>query len=270
MQVLKINPVLAQIGPLTIHWYGLMYAVAFLAGYVWLYYSRPGKNLTTTSGHPLTSAQKDVLAVSVILGVLIGGRLGYILFYNPGFYLSNPAKILAVWEGGMSFHGGLIGVFLALIWLTRKYRISFLKMADFVTGIAPVGLLLGRIGNFINGELFGRIANGPFASQMCVYFPGDPANCRYPSQLFEALLEGVVLFWLLAGVRRRTQRSGAVTAMFLLFYGIFRFLVEFYREPDPQIGYVLGFFTEGQIFSTLMMIGGAMLLWRVMKQRAPK
>lgn len=249
---------LFKIGSLQVHWYGLMYAMAFLAGYVWFYFSKIGKSLK------LKDAEKDTLLLGAILGVLLGGRIGYILFYNLPFYISNPLKIFAVWEGGMSFHGGVLGVGVALFWFSRRYKIAFLKLADLVTGIAPLGLFFGRIGNFVNGELYGRVAQ-----HYCLYFPADPLNCRYPSQLAESLLEGLLLFIILYCIGRRTQKTGVITSFFLIFYGIFRFLIEFFREPDAQIGYIFKVFTLGQFFCALMVLSGGILLFALEKKLRP-
>lgn len=248
------SPILFQLGPLTIRWYGVMYAIAFILGYLWFCYSKAGKSLK------VSKEEKDVLLISVILGVLLGGRIGYVLFYNLPYYLSEPSKIFAVWEGGMSLHGGVLGVMVALLWFRRKYKVPFLELSDLITGIAPLGLFFGRIGNFINAELYGRIA-----TQYCIYFPTDPENCRYPSQLLQAFLEGLVLFILLWVVRRFTEKKGVVTSMFLIFYGIFRIIAEFFREPDPQIGYLWGGITEGQLLSILMILAGVILVWRICK-----
>lgn len=243
-----INPVLLSIGPLNIHWYGLMYAVAFLIGYLYFHYSKHGKSLA------LSGDQKDIFLMSVIGGVLIGGRVGYILFYNLPYYLQNPLKIFAVWEGGMSFHGGLLAVGAVIYWFSKKYKANLFELTDLVSAVAPLGLLFGRIGNFINGELYGRIA-----TQWCFYFPGDPQNCRYPSQLFEAFFEGLLMFILLYLLRKKTQRPGVVSCAFLILYGVFRFFIEFFREPDIQIGFLPGGFTEGQLLCALMVLSGFLL-----------
>lgn len=243
------NPVMFEIGPIKAHWYGFMYALAFIFGYLFLNYSAIGQRTN------LSTKQKDTLAVTVILGVLLGGRIGYIIFYNLAYYFTNPFKILAVWEGGMSMHGGVIGVIISLIWFSRKNKIKLLKLGDVITTIVPVGVMLVRIGNFINGELYGRIADS-----YCIYFPSDPSNCRYPSQLLQALLEGLILFIILYIVGKKTQRTGLVSGLFLILYGIFRIFAEFFREPDPQIGFLWNIITMGQILSGLMIIGGIVCL----------
>ncbi len=244
------NPIIFEIGPIKAHWYGLMYAIAFLAGYLFFHYSKPGKDLK------LDEKEKDRILIAAILGVLIGGRLGYILFYNLAYYFANPLKILAVWEGGMSFHGGLIGVSIGLYIALKKHKANFLKIADLITAIAPLGLFFGRIGNFINGELYGRVA-----ASYCLYFPGDPQNCRYPSQLIQAGLEGLLLFIILQITIRKTSKPGLTTASFLIFYAIFRIIAELFREPDPQIGFLFGGLTEGQLLSGIMFVCGLILLY---------
>ncbi len=250
------NPVMFQIGPFKAHWYGFMYALAFIFGYLFLNYSKIGKKLNLKTG------QADTLSIVVILGVLLGGRLGYILFYNLPFYLDYPSKIFAVWEGGMSLHGGVIGVIIALIWFSRRYKIRLLKLGDVITTIVPVGVMLVRIGNFINAELYGRIADS-----YCLYFPTDPENCRYPSQLLQAALEGLILFLILYFIGKKTQKTGLVSSLFLILYGLFRIFAEFFREPDPQIGFLWGFMTQGQLLSSLMIVGGLLLLSVIYKKQ---
>lgn len=244
-----------EIGPFKAHWYGFMYALSFILGYLYLNYSKIGKRTGLTTG------QKDTFTIFVILGVLLGGRLGYVLFYNLTYYLENPEKIIAVWEGGMSIHGGVIGVALALMWFSWKYKKSLLKLSDAVTGIVPAGIMLVRIGNFINAELYGRIAE-----KYCIYFPTDPANCRYPSQLLQAALEGLILFIILYLIGKKTKTPGIISSWFLILYGTFRIFAEFFREPDPQVGFLWNYITEGQLLSCLMIIGGALLLTLVNKK----
>ncbi len=253
------NPVMFEIGPLKAHWYGLMYAIAFILGYLYLSYSAPGKRLK------LEEKQKDFIAVSCILGIILGGRIGYIIFYNFAYYLTDPFKMLAVWEGGMSFHGGLIGAAIGLVWSTRKFKIPFLPVADIVTSIAPIGLFFTRIGNFINGELYGRIANS-----FCLHFPTDPANCRYPSQLLQSLLEGLILFIIMQIIIRKTRSPGLTSGCFLILYGIFRSFAELFREPDPQIGFLPGGITQGQLLSFFMILSGAVLIIYLAKTRSEK
>lgn len=265
-----INPIALQIGPISINWYGLMYLAAFIFAYLFLKYSRAGKAL------PLEDSQKDNLLISAILGIILGGRLGYILFYNLPFYLENPAKMLALWEGGLSFHGGLIGTVIAL-WLylhfhnrrrraTRQETTRLLQIGDVAVLIAPIGIMLGRLGNFINAELYGRISEN---GQFCLNFPSDPVYCRYPSQLFEAAGEGALLFAILYALSRATKilaKPGQLSAAFLMLYGLIRTLIEYSREPDAQIGYLIGGpgflagLSLGQLLSLLTALFGALLL----------
>ncbi len=255
MKPFYINPVMLEIGPFKAHWYGLMYAIAFLLGYVYMHHSRLGKRLK------LTDEQKDEILLSAILGVLLGGRIGYILFYNLPYYMTEPFKIFAVWEGGMSFHGGLLGVIIALFISIRKHKIHFLQISDIITSIAPLGLFFGRIGNFINAELYGRVTD-----KFCLYFITDPSNCRYPSQLIQAFLEGFTLFVILMVINKKVKRTGVTTSFFLILYGLFRIIAEFFREPDPQIGFLFGHITEGQLLSFAMIVGGIILLTDISKK----
>lgn len=250
------NPIMFQLGPIKAHWYGLMYSLTFVIGYLYMQYSAPGKKL------PLSSEQKDVLVMIIIGGVLLGGRLGYILFYNLGFYLSDPLKIFAVWEGGMSFHGGVLGVLIAVILFIRKYKVSFWPLADILASIAPLGVMLVRIGNFINGELYGRIAEN-----FCIYFPTDPQNCRYPSQLLQASLEGLLLLIILQVVIRKSLKPGLVTALFLFLYAIFRIFAEFFREPDEQIGFLPGGITQGQLLSIVMIFAAVFIYFKKLRPK---
>jgi phosphatidylglycerol---prolipoprotein diacylglyceryl transferase len=243
MQPWYFNPIMFEIGPFKAHWYGFMYAIAFLIGYLYLLFSKRGRQLE--------GKLADTFVIYIILGVVLGGRIGYMLFYNLSYYFENPAKIIAVWEGGMSFHGGLLGSALAIWLFGKRHNIPFFRLSDIVVSIAPVGLFFAKIGNFINGELYGRIA-----TDYCLHFPSDPGNCRYPSQLLEAFLEGIVLFLAVYLIGRKTKKPGIVSAAFLLLYGTFRIFIEFFREPDAQIGFLFGFITEGQLLSILMLVGG--------------
>jgi phosphatidylglycerol---prolipoprotein diacylglyceryl transferase len=260
------NPVIFEIGPIKAHWYGLMYAIAFIFGYLYLMYSESGKKTG------LDNKQKDSLAVYTILGVILGGRLGYILFYNLASYIENPIEIFSVWKGGMSLHGGVIGVTIALLIFSKIKKVQLFKISDFVTEVVPVGVMLVRIGNFINAELYGRIAEN-----FCIYFPTDPNNCRYPSQLFQSLLEGLILFLILFIVSRKTNKVGLTSSLFLILYGTFRIIGEFFRQPDPQIGFIFGAITMGQILSSLMIAAGILIalyqnknLWHNIKKNKNK
>jgi len=248
-----IDPVAFEIGPISVHWYGLMYLAGFAAGYVLgvLRARRPG------SGWDADEVAD--LLFYIAIGVILGGRLGYVFFYNAGYYFEHPLEILQLWSGGMSFHGGLLGVIAAMVWYAWKTRRRFFQVADFVAPLTPLGLLAGRIGNFINQELWGRPADLPWA----MVFPGtDPSMTpRHPSMLYEAALEGVLLFAILWWYSRFPRRVGRVSGLFLVCYGVFRFVVEFVREPDPHIGYLaFDWLTMGQVLSIPMILLGAALM----------
>jgi phosphatidylglycerol:prolipoprotein diacylglycerol transferase len=245
-----LDPVLFRLGPLQIGWYGLMYALAFLSAY-W-YHVRDSRR----PGSPISTEEVPTLLTYVVLGTIAGGRLGWVLFYGGLPYLLEPWRVLETWKGGMSFHGGMLGVALALWLYARRRGISVLTVGDFMVAWVPVGLFLGRIGNFINGELYGKPTDGTWG----VIFPGDPLQApRHPSQLYEALGEGVLIFAVLMALRGRVHRPGHQPALFLLLYGLARFSVEFVRLPDADIGYLVGFLTMGQLLSLPMLLVG--LVW---------
>ena len=255
MQFPHIDPVFLSIGPLQFRWYGLMYILSFIATYLIIRSEVKRKSLS------LTSDDVADLVFYGAMGVVLGGRVGYILFYNLDFYLANPLKLLAVWEGGMSFHGGFLGVVLAFWLFARRKKIPFLTVIDMAALCAPVGLGLGRIGNFINGELYGRPTNVPWG----IIFPGSDGVPRHPSQLYEAFLEGLVLFLIVRLMSRRYSATGIAGWTFVAGYGLFRFIVEFFRQPDAQLGTFLGLFSMGQLLSLPMFITGtcaALLLSR--------
>lgn len=248
----QIDPVIFQIGPLAVRWYGLMYLGGFLFASFWIGRLAPRRGLEFDKDR-----LSDLLFYGV-LGVILGGRLGYVFFYNAGYFVEHPLKVFAVWEGGMSFHGGLLGVVCAALLFCRRYKLAVLPMGDVIAAAAPVGLGLGRLGNFINGELWGRTTDLPWG----MVFPNAGPVPRHPSQLYEFILEGVVLFlllWLLHGIR---SREGVPFFSFFMGYGVFRFLVEFVREPDTQLGYLWGGATMGQLLSLPMILFGLCgLLW---------
>lgn len=247
----NIDPVIVRIGPLAVRWYGMMYLLGFTSSYllVRLQIKKKGMNF----GQDFV----DSLYSYLILGLLIGARLGYVIFYDLPEYIAHPVEILEVWHGGMSFHGGLLGSILAGIFFCRKFRVDFWQVADLVIVTAPIGLGLGRLGNFINGELYGRVTDMPWA----MVFPSGGPLPRHPSQLYEFLLEGVVLFTVLWMLKNRQFRSGVLVSWFLLLYGIFRFTLEFFREPDVQLGYIFGPFTMGQLLSSSMIGAGLVILF---------
>jgi phosphatidylglycerol:prolipoprotein diacylglycerol transferase len=249
----QFDPIAFQIGPVAVRWYGLMYLVAF-ALFVVLGKVRARRNLLT-GWHP---RDVDDMLFYGVFGVILGGRLGYVLFYKPLYYAAHPLEILQVWSGGMSFHGGFLGV-LAALWLFARSRDKrFLDVTDFVAPLVPLGLAAGRLGNFINGELVGRVTDVPWA----MVFPQVDGLPRHPSQLYQFGLEGVLLFLLLWWYAGRTRPMGAVSAMFLIGYGAFRFIAEFAREPDNFLGFLAGGLTMGQWLSLPMMAAGVvMLVW---------
>lgn len=246
MQFPDIKPYIFKIGTMEVRWYGLMYILGFLAAYLIAVGDAKRKNL------PLTKDDIADLIFALAVGLIAGARLGYALFYNVSYYLANPFKVFAVWEGGMSFHGGLAGCVIAAIYFSRKKKIGFLQIADLITPAAPIGLGLGRLGNFINGELYGRVTDVPWG----IVFPTGGPLPRHPSQLYESLLEGPVLFFILWLVRRAKAPAGVVLWVFLAGYGLFRSFVELFREPDQQIGFLFGAFTMGQLLSIPLFLFG--------------
>jgi len=248
----QFNPVAIHLGPLAIHWYGLMYLAGFMA-FLWLGRKRIGRLNNPQPGNKLL----DDLMFYGVLGVVLGGRLGEVLFYNPGYYLAHPLKILAVWEGGMSFHGGFLGVLAAMALFARSRNIRWLALMDFIAPLVPPGLAFGRLGNFINGELWGRPTDVPWG----MVFPNVDAVPRHPSQLYEFALEGVALFVLLWLYSSKPRPVGAVSGLFLIGYGSFRFLAEFTRNPDDGIFGLMTFgISMGQWLSLPMVIIGAMMM----------
>lgn len=252
----QIDPVIFTVGPLAVRWYGLMYVIGFAGAY--LLVARQARQF-----HYLELLkQLDNLNLTLICGVLLGGRLGYVCFYNGSYYLQHPLEIFAVWQGGMSFHGGCIGALAAGLLYCRFTGLEFWKTADLYTATVPIGLFFGRLGNFINAELYGRVTDVPWA----MVFPNGGPLPRHPSQLYEAFLEGLVMFILLWGCRKRPWRKaeeqhtlwphGSILAFFLMLYGVFRFGVEFVREPDPQLGFVFLGLSMGQVLSGIMLFLG--------------
>ncbi|MEM6484722.1 MAG: prolipoprotein diacylglyceryl transferase [Pseudomonadota bacterium] len=250
----EIDPVALAVGPVKVHWYGLTY-LAGLAFAWWLAVRRARWTFT-----PLQPKQVDDLIFYCALGVVLGGRFGYVLFYGGERLTSDPTWLLRVWEGGMSFHGGMLGVIFATYVYARKQGIRFWPLMDFVAPLAPLGLALGRIGNFIGQELWGRAASVPWA----MVFPNDPLQLpRHPSQLYQFALEGLLLFAILLVFTSKPRPVCAASGVFCLGYGILRFSVEFFREPDAHLGFqAFGWMTRGQILCIPMMLFGMFLLWR--------
>jgi phosphatidylglycerol---prolipoprotein diacylglyceryl transferase len=242
----RIDPVFLRIGPVQLRWYGLMYMLSFIISYFVLRRFAKHRKLNLS-----TDDLYDLLFY-LIIGVMVGGRLGYVLFYDLPSYLRDPLSIFAIWQGGMSFHGGFIGVIAAAWFACRRKHWNFWEIADLVCVAVPIGLGLGRIGNFINGELYGRVTSEPWA----MVFPDGGPDPRHPSQLYEAFLEGLVLFLILRWIYKKNLYRGTVFWALVGFYGLFRFLVEFVREPDAQIGFDLGPFTRGQLLTFPMLVIG--------------
>ncbi|XOF33180.1 MAG: prolipoprotein diacylglyceryl transferase [Candidatus Electrothrix sp. YB6] len=264
----QIDPIIFSFGPLHVRWYGLMYILGFIACYLLVSYQARRFQFNRLTEH------LDNLNIAGIAGVILGGRLGYVLFYNLPYFLHHPLEIFATWQGGMSFHGGAIGVLAALLLYSRRQQLPFWQVMDTYTVTVPIGLGLGRIGNFINAELYGRTTEVPWG----MVFPNGGPLPRHPSQLYEALLEGLVLFlilWSLKGKPWQKKKGkqqinwphGSMGALFLILYGIFRFIVEFVREPDPQLGTVLLGMTMGQVLSAAMVTAGT-VLWIVLAKKA--
>ncbi|HEX7340827.1 MAG TPA: prolipoprotein diacylglyceryl transferase [Rhodanobacteraceae bacterium] len=291
----NLNPIAFHLGPIGVHWYGLMYLGGFFGGW-WL-----GERRRRAGRLPVSANEFVDLLYYVVLGIIIGGRLGYMaVYYRPVSWLwTNPLALFQVWDGGMSFHGGLVGVLVAVAWWSHRKRLHFFDTVDFIAPLVPIGLFLGRIGNFINGELWGKPTHLPWA----VIYPHSHAEDhayvfgtdllgnhirfaahpawqslydrfgghlpRQPSELYEAFLEGVVLFVVLFVFSLKPRRRYAVSGLFALLYGIFRFAIEFVRLPDAQLGYILwGWVTMGQILSFPLIVVGLVLLW--MSRRAPR
>lgn len=246
-----IDPVAISLGPLSIHWYGLMYVVGFVAAW-WL-----GRQRAERIG--LTKDDIGDMLFYGALGVVVGGRVGYVLFYGMDRLFANPLWLFQVWDGGMSFHGGLVGVLLAALYFARKKNLAFFTVTDFVAPLVPIGLGAGRIGNFINRELPGRVTELPWGMP----FPGMGPQPRHPSALYEAVLEGLVLFVVLWLVSTAPRQRGLISGLFLLLYGIFRFAVEFVRLPDAHIGFIaFGWVTMGMLLTLPMILAGlALIAW---------
>jgi phosphatidylglycerol:prolipoprotein diacylglycerol transferase len=245
----NIDPILVDLGPIRVSWYGLMYFFGFLASYLLVRYQMKRKDFG------VSKLDVENLYFYLIVGLIVGARLGYVLFYDLKMYLADPFEIFAIWHGGMSFHGGLIGVLIVGIFFGWRNKKSFWKIADLIIVTVPIGLGLGRIGNFINGELYGRVTQVPWG----MIFPKGGALPRHPSQLYESALEGGVLFLILWFMKDRKLPAGGLLAVFLSLYGAFRFFVEFFREPDAQLGLVIGPFSMGQVLSSFMIVAGILL-----------
>jgi phosphatidylglycerol:prolipoprotein diacylglycerol transferase len=268
----NIDPVALAIGPLKIHWYGISYLLAFSGVWLLLHYltKRSDNKDNQKFSTRVKTQQVDDLLFYGAVGVILGGRIGYTLFYNFDHFISNPLILFQIWNGGMSFHGGLLGVLVAMWLYSRKIKVSFFEITDLVAIVTPFGLACGRIGNFINAELWGRASDLPWA----MIFPTDPLGIpRHPSMLYEFLLEGVILFTILWFYAYKKRPIRAISGMFLIFYGLFRFLVEFVRQPDAHMGnsgfIYSDWLTQGMILSAPMVILGLWLVYNAYRQENP-
>lgn len=253
----QFSPEVFSIGPLSVRWYGFMYLLGFFSAWIL------GRHRAART-KVFTGSQFDDVLTFGILGVILGARFGYVLFYQPVYYLHNPLEILYLWHGGMSFHGGLLGVMLGQWLAGRRHGKSFFQTMDFMAPLVPPGLFFGRLGNFINGELWGKVTDAPWG----MIFPGAGPLPRHPSQLYEAALEGLVLFVILWTYSARPRPTMAVSGVFALGYGVFRCIVEFFRQPDAHLGYLaFGFVTMGMVLCLPLILGGCLLLFFAYKKR---
>ena len=258
-----IDPIAFTIGPLAIRWYSLSYIFGILMGLIYI------QKIIINYKSNIEKADVNDLLNYLILGMIIGGRLGYVIFYNIDFYIQNPIEIVKVWNGGMSFHGGMIGIIISIALYSYKQNKNFLDLTDIICLVSPIGILFGRIANFINAELYGKVTNHFFG----IIFPNAGNLPRHPSQLYEAFLEGVLLFIILNILFFFTNLkniTGSISSLFLIFYGVFRFIVEIFREPDSQIGYLFSYFSMGQLLSLPMIALGILLFTNLKTINAKK
>lgn len=251
----SINPIAFHLGPLVVRWYGLAYVAGFIGAALIL------RRLNRVWEIGISDDHQIDIVLAAIIGVIVGGRLGYVLFYGGSEYITHPLRILATWDGGMSFHGGLAGILLAGWFVSRRIGVPYLQLVDLGAVGAPIGFLLGRITNFVNGELWGRVTTVPWG----MVFPTGGPLPRHPSQLYEAFLEGLVLFVVLLWLARRKRADGTIFGTLLAGYAAFRILVEFVREPDLQLGFIAGPFTMGQLLSLPMLLVGVWVVVRAVK-----
>ena len=264
MIIHNFDPILIDFGLFQIRWYSVAYIVGILLG--WQYANKIIK-LTTKNNlnfKQVSKTQFDDLIVYLVIGIILGGRLGYIIFYNLAYYIENFSEVFMLWQGGMSFHGGLAGVIISIIIFSKKTKISFFKFADIVSCVAPIGIFLGRIANFINAELYGKISTLPWA----IIFPDAGNASRHPSQIYEAILEGVILFLLInyfALKKKFFFKSGYISGLFLIFYSVLRLFSEIFREPDLHLGLFLNYFSMGAILSFITFISGCSIIFFIKK-----
>ena len=259
MIVHNFDPVLIDLGLFQIRWYSVAYILGIIIG--WMYATKIIK-LTTTNQYNFEQIKKsdfDDLIIYLIIGIIFGGRLGYVLFYNLEYYSQNFFEIFKLWQGGMSFHGGLLGVIISIIFFSKKTKINFFKFADIVSCVAPIGIFLGRIANFINGELYGKISTLPWA----VIFPYGGSLARHPSQIYEAILEGIILFILINYLSLKKKllfKAGYISGLFLVLYSILRMLSEIFREPDMHLGLFFNYFSLGTLLSITTLVAGMVII----------
>jgi len=257
MYIHNLNPVLVDLGIIQIRWYSLAYIFGILIGYYF------AKHLTKNSRlkNIITDNLLENYLIYLIVGIILGGRLGYVIFYNASYFIQNPIEIFFIWQGGMSFHGGILGVFLSTFYFCKKQRIHFLNLLDLIVVVAPIGIFLGRIANFINAELVGKVTGSNYG----VIFPSVDKFPRHPSQLYEALLEGMILFLILQLMlwKKRSLIRGELSCYFIILYSIFRMICEVFREPDEQIGYVIFSLSLGTILSFIFFAGALLILKKI-------
>ncbi len=256
----NFDPVFIDLGIIQVRWYSLAYIVGILFG--WWYGKILIKKQIEDNNQSNYLKNFDDLIAYIIIGVILGGRLGYVIFYNPSFYLENLTEILKLWKGGMSFHGGLLGVIIATIIFSKIKGINFYYFADIISCVAPIGIFLGRVANFINGELFGKVSNLPWA----IIFPEGGNFARHPSQIYEAVLEGAVLFLIinfLAIKKKLLLKPGYISGLFLIFYSITRIIGENFREPDVNLGYFFNYFSMGTMLSILTFLSGCCIIFYI-------
>ena len=248
----SIDPIILSLGFIDIRWYSLAYILGFLLGSFLI------KKINSLYLNSLSNKQIDSFFLWSILGVILGGRIGYVLFYQFSFFLKEPIYLFKIWTGGMSFHGGLLGIIISIYLFSKKNKIQFFYLSDLVSIAAPIGLFLGRIANFINNELYGRITN----FQIAIIYPEVDLNPRHPSQLYEALFEGIILFIIIFSYflfKRKKPKIGKISSLFLVLYSLFRILIEFLREPDVHIGLLFNFLTMGQVLSVPLLLFGILI-----------
>ncbi len=257
----NLEPILIDFGFLALRWYSLAYIIGILIG--WWYGKKIITNITLKKENKFNLKDFDDLITYLIISIIIGGRIGYIVFYNFSYYLSNPLEVIKIWQGGMSFHGALIGIIFGTYIYSAKRKLETFFLLDVIACVAPIGIFFGRIANFINSELVGKISN----VQWSVVFPTVDMMPRHPSQLYEAFFEGVVLFIIMNFIiSKKNYEIGTCSYLFLIFYGLFRIFSEFFREPDPQLGYLFGAFSMGMLLSLVMIFFG-MLIYKFLKKK---